>query len=127
MQPLNQYVPGNADRATAPEADDKARFTVMLAGDRKGKMIPLMGIAKCSSAAADLSRTRILQNLMAHPGFDASDGWELRKWRRTLTLTVKKQETTKEYVRPYLYNTTSQCNGPVWSVAVRNNCCPTES
>ena len=62
-------------------------------------MPPPMAIVKCSSAAADLSRTRVLKTLMETPGFRAADVWELCVWRRTLTLTVKKKEVTKEYVR----------------------------
>lgn len=103
VKPLNHYVPKTADRATAPDHDDKARYTFMLFGDKKGKMAAEFVILKCTAKGADLSKTRVLSNLMKEEGFHPGDGWELRIWRRTLTLTVKTKETTKEYVRPYLF------------------------
>ena len=34
--PLNQFVPHDAERATAPDSDEKARFTAMLWGVAAG-------------------------------------------------------------------------------------------
>ena len=87
--PKNQYIPKSADRATAPESDDKARFTSLLWGTAAGWMGPSFNIVKMSVKGADLSSSRVLQNLQKVAGFGASDGWELRIWCRTLTLRVK--------------------------------------
>ena len=84
--PKNQYIPKSADRATAPESDDKTRFTSLLWGTAAGWMGPLFNIIKMSVKGADLSSSRVLQNLQKVAGFGASDGWELRIWCRTLTL-----------------------------------------
>ena len=44
--PLKQYIPFDADRATSPEADDKARFTWMPWGDADGGMGANFGIVR---------------------------------------------------------------------------------
>ena len=102
-KPKNQYVPVDAARASTPETDDKSRFTAMLWGGAAGGMGDAFCIVKCSSAKADLSGTRVLQNLHQLPGFTAADGWRLERWERTLTLKNKKNVLeTKLYKRPYL-------------------------
>ena len=100
--PKNQYVPETAERATAAESDDKARFTSLLAGSVVGNMLPSFNIIKMTVKGPDLTRSRVLDNLMLKPGFSTADGWEKQIWRRQLTLTVKGKETTREYARPYL-------------------------
>ena len=90
--PKNQYVPASADRATAPESDDKARFTALLWGTASGKMGPAYIVIKMGVKGTDLSTSRVLDNLMSTAGFGAADGWIKKVWRRTLTLTVKKNK-----------------------------------
>ena len=82
--PKIQYVPVSAEQATAPEADDKARFTAFLYGSAAGKMQPVMFIVKCtSSSAVDLTRTTVLSKL--HAGaFSPACGWTLRHWEREM-------------------------------------------
>lgn len=105
-QPKNQYIPESAARATAPESDDKARFTSLLWGDAEGDMQASFNIIKMTVKGPNLSTSRVLDNMMLLPGFTAADGWEKRTWRRTLTLAnKKKQMITQEYVRPYLFHT----------------------
>ena len=80
----------------------------MLAGLANGNMLPEAYIAKCGSAAADLSKTRIIQNLHKLPGFTVSDGWTLKFWSRELTLPSRKKDAppeTKKYIRPYIIHT----------------------
>ena len=62
--PLRQYVPLSSERATAPESDDKARFTSFLYGNAAGKMGKSFNIVKCQSKNPfDLGGTRVLQNM----------------------------------------------------------------
>lgn len=103
-KPKNQYVPGDAKRASCPESDDKARFTSMLFGSAAGKMGPTYNIVKCNSAKADLTGTRVLKNLVADgDGFKPEDGWNMFRWERTLALKNKKGTLeSKVYKRPFL-------------------------
>ena len=105
--PLNQFVPCDADRATAPASDEKARFTAMLWGVAKGEMGSIFVILKCSAKRADLTHTRILTTLMTEEGFKEADGWTLKTWVKSLTLTEKKKEVTREYKVPYLQHPNS--------------------
>ena len=78
-----QYVPRSADRALAPESDDKSRFTTFRYGSAGGKMQPTFNIIKChSSDPYDLSRTTIMSKLHA-TSFTTADGWVLKQWERT--------------------------------------------
>ena len=100
--PKNQYIPESAARATAPESDDKARFTSLLWGDSDGEMQESFNIVSMAVKGTDLSSSRVLDNMMLLAGFTKDDGWEKKIWRRTLTLNVKNKPVTSEYVRPYL-------------------------
>lgn len=62
--PRTQYVPPHsADSATAPEADEKARFTSFMYGSAKGTLEASFNIVKCTSKNAyDLGSTRVLGN-----------------------------------------------------------------
>ena len=102
QQPLTQYVPANAERAVSEKADDKARLTAMLWGTAAGKMGPIFAIIKCSSAKADLSKTRVLNSLSLVPGFTAADGWTLKTWVKTLSITVKRVDKDVKFTIPYL-------------------------
>ena len=107
--PKNQYVPISAERASAPESDDKARFTMMLFGTSEGVMGPTFNILKCTVNKVDLSSTRVLTNLMQEAGYREVDGWKMMRWQRTLTLKGKnKQMVTRNYVRPYLIHNVSR-------------------
>ena len=102
--PKHQIVPKDAARATAPESNDKARFTLMLFGTAAGEMGPAWSIIKCSVKGVDLSSARVLNTLHEEPGFTASEGWALKVWERQLTLKGrgKNKETTAIHKRPYL-------------------------
>ena len=103
--PLNQFVPHDAERATAPDSDEKARFTAMLWGVAAGYMGSIFAIIKCSAKGANLTNTRVLKTLHADAGFTAQDGWTLLTWTKDLTLTEKKKEVTRTYQVPYLWHT----------------------
>ena len=101
--PLLQYVPQDAERATAPDSDEKARITAMLWGYAAGKMGAIFVIMKCSSKAADLSKTRVLNDLHQLEGFRMSDGWEMRKWTKELEIKAKGNEMVRRtFTCPYL-------------------------
>ena len=103
--PLNQFVPTDAERATAPDSDEKARFTAMLWGVAAGYMGSIFAIIKCSAKGANLTSTRVLKTLHADAGFTAQDGWSLLTWTKDLTLTEKKNLVTRTYTVPYLKHT----------------------
>jgi hypothetical protein len=105
--PKNQYIPPSAARATAPDSDEKARFTSMLWGKRNGKMGPSYNIIKMSVKGVDLSTSRVLNNLHKIVGFRTQDGWNHGLWEQTLTLNVKGKTTTQLHRRPYLIHTES--------------------
>jgi hypothetical protein len=77
LQPKNQYVPEGESRGSAPDSDEKARYTSMQAGDGEGGMLSSFNIVKCSSTKPNLSNTRVLKTMHEQPGFTAADGWEL--------------------------------------------------
>jgi hypothetical protein len=109
MAPMNQYVPADAERGIAPAGNDKARFTVMMAGAADGTILPTFSIIKNSVEGADQSGSKVLddKHLMAEPGFAPADGWEYRTWEKTLTWTVKGTMSTVTYKRNYIINRTS--------------------
>ena len=102
--PKHQYILESAVRATAPESNEKARFTSLLWGKASGKMGPSWNIIKMDVKGTDLSSSRVLNNLAKKPGFTPAEGWELKVWRRKLTLPMrgKKEPVTSDHVRPYL-------------------------
>lgn len=100
--PKNQYVPQDAERATAADADSKVRFTAGLWATASGKMGPPFFIIKCSKKSMDLASTRVIDNLHLQKGFRSVDGWSLCIWQRTLTLIIKGKSVTGTYRRPYL-------------------------
>ena len=117
-KPLNQFVVRGAKRGSVPDADEKARFTAVMAGDAgKGSMLPTMVIIKCASAKANLKNIRVLANLHKRVGFTAAEGWDKCVWTRELALKAKTTHTNgggkkivkgelfkQEYSRPYLYH-----------------------
>jgi hypothetical protein len=105
LNPTHAFVPRGAARATAPATDEKARFTSMEGGTAAGEMLPQFEIIECSVKGPDLSSVRVIATMHQQPGFTAADGWELKEWRKTLTLTKKGVETTEEYIRPYIIET----------------------
>lgn len=115
--PLLQHIPVDADRATAPEGDDKARFTSFLYGSAAGIMEPSFNIVKCSSKNPfDLSGTRVVHNLHT-TSFTAAKGWKLFTWARELMLPQKKGAPAMptKCKRPYLIHN----DGTV--ITVQNN------
>lgn len=103
--PTHQVVPADAARATAPESNEKARFTDLLWGNAAGEMGPPWHIIKCTVQGYDLSTVQVLKTLHLEPGFTAAEGWLLKMWEHKLTLLGKnKKEYTAVHKRPYLIN-----------------------
>ena len=100
--PLNQLVPADAERAAAPDSDEKARITAMLWGTADGKMRPMFLILKCSAKGCDLTNTRVLQALSALAGFRPEDGWSSKVWIKTIPVMVNKERKNITYKIPYL-------------------------
>ena len=67
------YVPGSAERATAPASNEKARFTALLWGTADGEMGPSFNIIKMNVKGVDLSSSRVLKNLAEVSGFPEAD------------------------------------------------------
>uniref|UniRef100_A0A7S0Q0W4 HTH CENPB-type domain-containing protein n=1 Tax=Coccolithus braarudii TaxID=221442 RepID=A0A7S0Q0W4_9EUKA len=106
--PKSQWVPKSAQRATSTPSDEKARFTSLLTGKVSGKMHPSFNIVKMSVKGVDLTSSTTLRLMMEkQPGFSAADGWELKIWKRRLTLPMKgkKEPVTSDHARPYLIRT----------------------
>lgn len=91
-------------RATAPDADDKARFTCVLWGTAAGELGPPFVIVKCISKGADLRRITVLNKLRSqlNDGNVLGGGWVKEEWNRELELKVKGQMKVIRYYRPYL-------------------------
>ena len=106
--PVNQLVPDDARRGSAPESDEKARITAMLWGTADGKMQEQFIIIKCSAKGANLTNTRVLSSLHQQAGFTGGDGWALKVWTRTLTIVIKKKDTQVKYSIPYLVHEQGQ-------------------
>ena len=103
LAPKNQYVPEDARRGSAPDGDEKSRFTSMQTGDDKGEMLSSFNVVKCTTKANDLSNTRVLRVMHTKQGFSAAEGWELCLWKRELKLlNKKKEEFSATYTRPFL-------------------------
>ncbi|KAL3892785.1 MAG: hypothetical protein SGPRY_014788 [Prymnesium sp.] len=100
-----QYIPFDADRAAAPEGDDKARFSSFLYGSAEGNMEPSFNIVKCASKNPfDLSGTRVLHKLHATPSFSAQQE----------ELSAQQGQLCK---RPYLIHTDGTvitCQNKAW-------------
>ena len=84
VQPKYQYVSADAQRASAPESDDKSRFTTFVLGNAQGDKNPI-----------DLSGTRVIANLHSEPGFRVTDGWVLKVWQKDVRLSDEKRVEQK--------------------------------
>ena len=127
-KPLHQFVVRGAKRGSVPDADEKARFTEVMAGDGAGSMLPTMGIIKCSCAKPNMRNIRVLANLHNKAGFTEQDGWTKHVWTRKLTLKARTTHTVggkkinkgdlfeQEYTRPYLFH---QQTGTVFTAQVK--------
>jgi hypothetical protein len=109
--PTHQYTPRDATRASAPQGDDKARFTAMIYGHGDGTLGTGFFIIKCAAKAPDYSATRVLQSLkdQSAPGGKAEDAqfaghdWELHMWERDVLVPCKGQQNeVKHFKIPYL-------------------------
>ena len=122
--PKNQFVPKDAEGASTPEGDEKARFTALESGDADGRMLPSMHVIKCTvkKGASDFSQTRVVHNLHRQSGFTESDGWNLGMWEKTMTLQRKVKGNTETFdvtfKRPYIQHATKRhlvtCQGRAW-------------
>jgi hypothetical protein len=101
--PKNQYITSEETRGAAPPGDEKARFTALLYSAADGCMGPPFVIIKCNIKGPDLSRARVLANLLKTPSFNNGD-WETKEWTRELTLQVRGKVVKTTYKRPYLIN-----------------------
>ena len=99
---LNQYVPTGTDRGSAPEFDESARFTSMLAGTASGVMLPTFNIIKCTVDKPDLRSSTVIASLHKQAGYRVTDGWALKTWERKLVLKIKGVNVEQHYHRPYL-------------------------
>jgi hypothetical protein len=105
-KPKNLYVPEDALRATAPDSNDKARFTALLWGAADGTMHAPFLIIKNSVSGADQTGSTCLdaKHLMSEEGFRESDGWRHKVWSKTVTLNVSGKPVTALYKRNYIIN-----------------------
>jgi hypothetical protein len=95
--PSHIFAPEGTKRGSAPESDDKARFTTFLWSDAEGTPCPTFTIIKCSIQKADLSGTRVISNLHEEEGFTSEDGWELCEWEGTFDMPIGKGNTEVNY------------------------------
>lgn len=103
--PKNQYVPKDAERASAPDSNDKARFTAVMWGSADGTMGPPFVIIKNAvTGFIDQSGSTSLdgKHLMKQEGFRADDGWEHRMWTKEMELTVKGKVYKGLFQRKYI-------------------------
>jgi len=118
----HQWVSVGTDRGSAPEADDKRRFTSMIGGTASGQMLPTFNVIMCTVKQdpkvpnyGDLTSSTILKSIKKEAGFREDDGWESRVWTKTLPTKIPNLSYVT-YKRPYLIHKT---NGTV--VTVHNN------
>ena len=122
IQFQHQWVLSGTDRGSAPDADEKRRFTSMIGGTASGQMLPTFNIIMCTvkqdpkeSNYGDLTRSTILNSIKNKVGFREDDGWESRVWTKSLPTKIPNLPYVT-YKRPYLIHKT---NGTV--VTVHNN------
>jgi hypothetical protein len=111
--PLYQYVVPEQVSASAPETDDKARFTALVSATAEGTALPTLLIIKCSKvkgAPYDYTSSRVLHDLWQNEQFNpikpvhgnpAHREWVEGVWTKQLQLGDAGLRT---YKRPYLYN-----------------------
>lgn len=80
IMPAYVYLPKGIARGCVPVSDEKGRFTAMLWANGAGEMGPMFIIIKCSSAANDLSTTRVINTLHKLEGFREEDGYDFFYW-----------------------------------------------
>jgi hypothetical protein len=90
--PSHAYVPKETDRAHAPMAEDKNRFTALLWASGQGTLGPPFMIIKCSSSCADLSKSTVLDNVLKSKEFESH--WSKKLWVGEVGGVT--------YARPYL-------------------------
>jgi hypothetical protein len=123
-KPKNQYVPSDAERASAPDSNDKARFTALMWGAADGSMGPPFIIIKNAVTGADQTGSTCLnhKHLMAEEGFRAADGWKHLVWSKTMELVIKGKQVKATYKRNYILNTLSgvviTANSTAWMDSV---------
>jgi len=123
-KPKNQYVPKDAERASAPDSNDKARFTALMWGAADGTMGPPFIIVKNAVTGADQTSSTCLndKHLMAEHGFRATDGWEHKVWSKEMVLMVKGKSVKATYKRNYIINTATKvvitANSTAWMDSV---------
>lgn len=108
-KPKNQYVPKDAERASAPDSNDKARFTAVMWGTADGNMGPPFIIVKNAVAGFDQTSSTCLdaKHLMKEAGFRAGDGWEHKMWSKEMEFTIKGKLVKGTYKRNYIIHNLS--------------------
>ena len=104
-KPKNQYVPRDAARASAPDSNDKARFTAVMWGAADGVMgMPFVIIKNAVAGFVDQSSSTCLdgKHIMKQVGFRAHDGWEHRVWTKDMEITVKGKVYKGLFKRNYI-------------------------
>ena len=98
--PLHQFVDSeHQERASAPDAESKMRFTTMLLVKGDGEMCPSFHIIRCSINRPDLTSSTVLKSLHKTEGYRPADGWTYAIWEKDIALRVKgsKQRETKKW------------------------------
>lgn len=90
------------ERGSAPQGDEKKRFTVMAGGTAEGTMLRPFTIVKNASSGADQTASTVIKKLHDQEGFKEGDGWKLAVWVRELTLNISGKPVTLVYRRNYL-------------------------
>jgi hypothetical protein len=120
--PTHQFIPKKSAkiglRAQAPpNADDRLTVTAMVAVTDLGFQLPTFNImSHGGKATTDLSRLRLLKNLMedgpdGDTSFSESNGWVHKFWTASLKLKFKGDSIAKDrvFIVPFLKNTVTGC------------------
>eukprot|EP00042_Codosiga_hollandica_P037214 m.290606 g.290606 ORF g.290606 m.290606 type:complete len:138 (+) comp55082_c0_seq7:876-1289(+) len=97
--PRYVYVDATTTHAAVPPSDEKSRFTALLWSTGAGDMGPPFLIVKCSTNAANLSNSTVLDHVAKHTAFKY---WTKHLWSRTLELNVRGKSTVIKFTRTYL-------------------------
>lgn len=120
--PHFQYTLNSVARGSAPESNQKTRFTAFLFGSAAGTFYPAFIIIKCTTKNKhDLSSSRVLKKWHDDPTFNRNislpDGstrkaWVLEEWSRTIAVKEgrgkKAALVERLYKRPYLRHVLSR-------------------
>lgn len=106
---LSKFVMAGTNEKATDDADEKKRITDMAAISVTGQSLPPYIIIQCSSKKADLSNTKVLDNLLVKLNDGDFDRWTKNMWEKTLQLPSKKTKQLEPvtFKRPYLLDSQS--------------------